>query len=100
MYAIRSYYENRPHLKIELYDSVSARPHVRLAYKTRVRNARDMNVMCRKVQEEGLVFVALDERATLLSQRVGHILVHPAGFLAPRHVPDAADSVHHSYNFV
>ena len=64
-----------------------------LPTKRGVRHARHVDVVRREVEEERLGLVLLDEIDGLAGDRVGHVLVHPAGGLAAAHVADAADAV-------
>src|SRR5262249_33108777 len=78
---------------IKLNNDIPARPQTAFAGKTRMRNARDMNVVGGEIKEEGLLLVALNELNGMTRQYIGHIFVNPARRMSAAHIADPADAV-------
>src|SRR5205823_7841609 len=78
---------------VELRNSVPAGSHAGLARKTRMGNARHVDVVRGEIEEERVALVALDELNRLPREVLGHVLVLPTRRFAAGHVADTADGV-------
>ncbi len=81
------------HAPIELQDAVAARTLRRLPLKTLVSDARDMDILRGKVQEERVPLIRLDEAIRLAHPGIGEVFVTEAGTRAPGVEANAADPV-------
>ena len=86
--------EHFAHAPVELRDGVAPEAHRAGAAETFRRESGDVDVVRREIEEEGPVFVLLDELHGVAGEGIGDVLVLPEGLAAALHIADAPDAVH------